>query len=50
MTRVIRLFVIVAGIHDNEISAAKSKVHVRCAVPDGRTKLNGIYFGIHFWN
>jgi hypothetical protein len=40
--RVISGFDIVASIHDNKLSSAKSKVHVICAVPDGRIILNGI--------
>jgi hypothetical protein len=42
ITRVIKWFDIVATIHDDEISSAKSKVHVTCAVPDGRIILKGI--------
>jgi hypothetical protein len=36
ITRVIRWFDIVASIHDKKLTAAKSKVHVTCAVSDRR--------------
>jgi hypothetical protein len=42
ITRVIRWFGILASIHDNKISVEKSKVHIICALPDGRIILNGI--------